>query len=352
MQDDGSTVMVESFFNTVAARMASHLREMLDASLDDFARFFEEYSSGNDFKTSHPHSEYHVMLYTRPPILIQHLHVDGSKISFDPPSQVIGGILQQCIRHIVNGTARIPRIESHLFGSESKLVVRNVHIDDEIVLNATKRVLAVLSKNLPGPQLYLHEYDIYQSLMDNKADEDISSFLRQHHTLEEFEVEIKAKNAQADDIMLVRVSAPLNLFNLDCRDLNEHLIKTVKRLRDKLVQYCIDDNTRLNKEIVKEYDEIASKVSVPADEVEVLVRTWQFLNEACDTTIYVLAFKIDEAKRRLMFLLDHAFMTRKLNIVQEIDQIQFLFLSFLFVTFQHRRCLLQTVNNNEITKHR
>ena len=317
MQDEGSTVMVESFFNTIAARMASHLREILDASLDEFARFFEEYSNGNDFKTSHPNSEYHVMLYTRRPILIQRLHVDGSQISFDPPSQVIGGMLQQCIRHIVNGTARIPRIESHLFGSKTKLVIRNVHIDDEIVLSATKRVLAVLSKNLAGPQLYLHEYDTYQNLIDDKADEDISNFLRQHHTLEEFEVEIKAKNAQADDIMLVRTSAPLNLFSLDCRDLNEHLKKTVKRLRDELVQYCIDDNTRLNKEIVRKYDEIASKVSVPADEVEVLVRTWEFLNEACDTTVHALAYKIDEAKHRLMFLLDHAFMTRKFNIVQE-----------------------------------
>ena len=54
MEDDGSTELVESFFNTVASRMAAHLRQLVNSSLEDFAKFFEEYSDGNDFKTIIP----------------------------------------------------------------------------------------------------------------------------------------------------------------------------------------------------------------------------------------------------------------------------------------------------------
>ena len=99
-----------------------------------------------------------------------------------------------CIKHIVNGATNIPRIESHLFDAKTKLIVRHVRIDEEIVENTTQRVLNVLTDNLPGPQLYLHEYDKYQNLLNNKSEAETTDFLRQTHTLDEFEEEIKQKN--------------------------------------------------------------------------------------------------------------------------------------------------------------
>jgi dynein heavy chain len=310
MEDDGTTDLVESFFNTVASRMAAHLRQLVNSSLEDFAQFFEEYSDGNDFKSKSPETEYHVMDFSRKPVFIQRLYADGPKIAFDPTNQDIRSMLQRCIKHIVNGAAHIPRIESHLFDSKTKLLVRHVRIDEEIVENTTQRVLYVLTKNLPGPQLYLHEYDQYQNLLNNKSEVETNDFLRQSHGLDEFEAEIKQKTALVNEIILKRIWAPLNLFNLDCRDLNEHLIKIVYKLREKLVQYCIEDNARLNKDIVREYDEIAATVSVPADEIEELVKTTDYLSKALESSIYKLSYKIGEAKDRLMFLLDYAIMPR------------------------------------------
>jgi dynein heavy chain, axonemal len=242
------------------------------------------------------------------------LYADGPKIAFDPPNQDIRSMLQRCIKHIVNGAAHIPRIESHLFDSKTKLLVRHVRHDEEIVDHSTQRVLNVFSKNLPGPKLYLHEYDEYQTLLNNKSETETIEFLRHAHGLDEFELEIKQKTALTNEIILKRISAPLNLFNLDCRDLNDHLIKNVQKLREKLVQYCIEENSRLNKDIVREYDEIATTVSVPADEVEELVRTTDYLAKALETSVYKLAYKIGEAKERLMFLLEYALMPRELFI--------------------------------------
>ncbi|CAF3510924.1 unnamed protein product [Rotaria socialis] len=309
MEDDASTDLVESFFNTVAARMAAHIRQLVNASLEDFARFFEEYSDGNDFKTKNPESQYHVMDFTRKPIFTQRLYADGPKLAFDPTNQDIRSMLQRCIKHIVNAAANIQRIESHLFDSKTKLLIRHVRNDEEIVENTTQRVLYALTKNIPGPQLYLHEYDAYQNLLNNKSESETVQFLHQTHALDEFEAELKQRTELANEIMLKRIWAPLNLFNLDCRDLNDHLIKIVHKLRSKLVQYCIDDNSKLNKEIVKEYDKIAATVSVPADETEELVKTAEYLNKALEVSVYKLAYKIGEAKDRLMFLLDHAIMS-------------------------------------------
>jgi dynein heavy chain, axonemal len=312
MEDDASTDIVESFFNTVATRMAAHLRQLVNASLEDFARFFELYIDGNDYQKQHSQSEYHVMNFSRKPVFLQRLYADGPKIVFEPANQDIRSILQRCIQHIVNGAAHIPRIESHLFDSKTKLLVRHVRTDEEIVDHTTQRVLHVLTVNYPGPRLYLHEYEQYQNLLNNKAENETMDFLRHAHALDEFEIEVKRKVELTNEIILKRISAPLNLISLDCRDINDHLIKNVDKLRDKLVQYCIEENSRLNKEIVREYDEIATTVSVPADEVEELVRTADYLSKALETSVYKLAYKIREAKQRLMFLLDYALMPCKL----------------------------------------
>lgn len=311
MEDDGSTELVESFFNTVATRMASHLRQLVNNSLEDFAQFFEQFAEGNDFRAKDPNYVYSALDFSRRSVFIQRLFADGPKIAFDPPNQEIRLMLERCVKHIVNGAAHIPRIESHLFDSKTKLLVRHVRSDEEIVNNTTQRVLQVFMKNLPGPQLYLHEYDQYQNLLNNKAESEVTEFLRHAHALTEFETEIQQRNALINEIIVRRITAPLNLISLDCRDLNDHLIRNVQKLRDKLVQYCTEENSRLNKEIVREYDEIATTVSVPADEIEELVRTADYLSKAMESLIYKLAYKIGEAKERLMFLLDYAIMSRE-----------------------------------------
>ena len=58
--------------------------------------------------------------------------------------------------------------------------------------------------------------------------------------------------------------------------------------------------------ICKQYDEISEKVGrTPSNTVE-LVEITEFLTQCLDATVYKLAFKIDEARQRLMFLLDNA----------------------------------------------
>jgi hypothetical protein len=61
--------------------------------------------------------------------------------------------------------------------------------------------------------------------------------------------------------------------------------------------------------ICKQYDEIAEKVSKQPTSTAELVETIEFLTECLENTVFKLAYKIEEARQRLMFLLDYSFMS-------------------------------------------
>ena len=63
-----------------------------------------------------------------------------------------------------------------------------------------------------------------------------------------------------------------------------------------------------NQRLCKVYDEIADKVSKQTTSTAELVETIEFLNKSIEETVFKLDFKIAEARRRLMFLLDYAVM--------------------------------------------
>ena len=51
----------------------------------------------------------------------------------------------------------------------------------------------------------------------------------------------------SDEITLLRITVPLSMFCLDCSDLNEDLAGRAKKLRDRLVKFCVDDNREQNR---------------------------------------------------------------------------------------------------------
>lgn len=75
--------------------------------------------------------------------------------------------------------------------------------------------------------------------------------------------------------------------------------------------------------ICKQYDEIQEKVSKTPGSTAELVEITQFLTQCMDATVYKLAFKIDEARQRLMFLLDYASMpSTLLNLKRILNQLK------------------------------
>ena len=49
------------------------------------------------------------------------------------------------------------------------------------------------------------------------------------------------------EISLLRISVPLSMFCLDCKALNADLCARAQKLKDRLVQFEVDENRDLNR---------------------------------------------------------------------------------------------------------
>ncbi len=50
-----------------------------------------------------------------------------------------------------------------------------------------------------------------------------------------------------DEIALMRITVPLGMFILDCKELNEELAQRAKKMREQLVSFEVDENRELNR---------------------------------------------------------------------------------------------------------
>ncbi len=111
-----------------------------------------------------------------------------------------------------------------------------------------KRVLAVYESNKVGPQRYLDTYKKYGDFINAKAEQEVTGFLK--HTqngLEDFEEWINRHTNIRNEINSMLLTVPLNMYSLDCNGLHETLKERVQRLKERLVQFCIDHNRDTNK---------------------------------------------------------------------------------------------------------
>ena len=246
--DDESLELPMKFFACIAAEMSNQLREMVVDSLDEFARFFEQYQHGNAF------AEYEELNYVRKPAISVRLFINDPKIDFQPGFKYVEKMLVNCFGIILKSAEQLARVEVELFPfAEYKThFLRSIRADEALVDKFIKRVLAVYDANKTGPQRYLNAYKKYADLMNTKADQDITAFLKNaDNQLEDFELQINKYAQLRSELTSLLLSVPLNLYSLDCAGLHESLKERVQRLRDRLVQHCVDDNRDANKSFVE-----------------------------------------------------------------------------------------------------
>lgn len=304
LEEDETLESPMKFFSGIAVEMSNQLRNLVVDSLAEFVAFFEQYKDGNFF------DQYVDLKFVRKSALIIKLYTEDPKIEFQPSFKQIELLIMNCFSYIIKSAEELPRVEVELFPFPEyrKYVIRSIRPDEQLVEDFIKRVLAVYEANKVGPQRYLDVYKKYADFLNTKADQDITIFLKKEIILEDFKIQIEKYSKIKKEITLMILSVPLNLYELECNGLHENLRDRVQRLKDRLVQFCLDHNRDTNKSTCKTYDEIADKVSrVPSSTAE-LVEIIAFLTECTESTIFKLEHKIAEAKKRLMFLLDYAIM--------------------------------------------
>ena len=79
-------------------------------------------------------------------------------------------------------------MECELFPAlqNQRLLLRSVHSDEYLVSQFKAEALKVYKTNIIGPQKYLSVYKKYADLLTGKADQEVTAFVAEQHSLEGF----------------------------------------------------------------------------------------------------------------------------------------------------------------------
>ncbi|CAH1793734.1 unnamed protein product, partial [Owenia fusiformis] len=301
--DNDPTDLVQELFSCVAALMSIQLRSMVINTLADFLTFFQIHEAGNDFGT-----EFSELQYVMKQVMIVKLRVEEPKIIFEPPFRECRDIILRCFSVIIQCGEGIPRVECELFPElkAQRLVLRSVKLEETLVTEYMDKAMEIFKKNTLGPQKYLNMYKKYAELLNNKAEQDVSAFLKESHSIQAFKQKIDSYRELKDEIALLRITVPLSMFCLDCQALNAELCHRAQKLRDRLVAFEVDENRDLNKAICKRYDEMADRVNEIPSTTEGLVELQQYFQSCREKHAEILKREVDKAADTLLSIIENA----------------------------------------------
>ncbi|XP_044289654.1 dynein axonemal heavy chain 3 isoform X4 [Varanus komodoensis] len=301
--DLDSSQQIEEYFASIAILMSLQLREMVINSLEDLVSFFKIHKDGNDFGET-----YHEMQFFVPQILVIKLDVKDPSIVFDPDMKACWDLIYRCFLEILNNAEGLPKVQVKLFPElkGDDLILRTVQEDEALVSEYVNKAAEIFDCNLVGPQKYLSVYRKYSDLLNNNAAKGVTEFLSQRHDLDDFVEKIDGLTKLKKEIASMHVTVPLGMFCLDASKLNEELCNRTQQLKDRLIEFEVNENREVNQSICNQYNVIADKVSEVPLTTEELVELTAYLKKASEVTVFKLRREIKEAIYRLEFLMDYA----------------------------------------------
>ena len=116
-------------------------------------------------------------------------------------------MIMNCFSYIIKSAEELPRVEVELFPFPEyrKYIIRSIRPDESLVENFIKRVLTVYEANKIGPQRYLDVYKKYADLLNTRADQEITTFLKKEIILEDFKFQIDRYSKIKNEITLMIV---------------------------------------------------------------------------------------------------------------------------------------------------
>ncbi|KAJ0065368.1 hypothetical protein NL108_007569, partial [Boleophthalmus pectinirostris] len=329
-KEQASSFSVE-LFNCAAALMSLQLRSLVVHSLQDLLCFFNIHKVQISKKSLEIRN-----MFTQVQVLVLKLQVQEDLMSFEPSLEQSWLHVHTAFMEIIRSAKDIPRVkhqlctrltsfnefqesqmkrcvlpfslqvECLLFPLLEELHLHTVHPEEQLLTDIINKAREVFDRNTVGPLKYLNEYEKYRTLLDGRAKQEVTEFLKEKHSLEGFSKKIESIRLIWTEIALMRVTVPLSMFCLHAHALNEDLCQRTEELRQLIVTYEVDENRDLNNKICQKYQDISDTIRSLPSNTEELVKLTQFIKNSSDVTVHRLMEEIEEAMIRLGFLLDHA----------------------------------------------
>eukprot|EP00095_Tigriopus_kingsejongensis_P002576 maker-scaffold274_size229011-snap-gene-1.23 protein:Tk02576 transcript:maker-scaffold274_size229011-snap-gene-1.23-mRNA-1 annotation:"hypothetical protein LOTGIDRAFT_210054" len=293
---------ITRFFNCISSLLSLQVRSMALASLKEFVLFMETYAAGNAF----PNGQYDDMAHILLPMLNLSLQSAHQKVEFNPSLEDTHDIITSCLQEMIMVTKEFPRVEQELFPDMrgKPLYLLSVNWEEDQVQRLYRRAMDILDRNIVGPKAYVSMYDKYDLLLNGKALEERDAFLSTEASLADFKTRMDGYVQLKREIQAIRNSALLNLFILDCHELNQSMVSLCQELYESLIKHQVDTNRLWNRNICNEFDKMATKLGDIPEQTKALVELQRYLKLSMSESLPELMSRINVATQRVLFLLD------------------------------------------------
>ncbi|RKO94242.1 dynein heavy chain and region D6 of dynein motor-domain-containing protein [Blyttiomyces helicus] len=309
------TERMEGFFRMVSFILGDQLRHIVRASVRDFLDLFD----GN-VATVGKRCE-----GARPVSFALRLQLDDTKLRLDPVPADVQATVEALLEGLLVAADRVPRIETQLFSTgqptstNARSGIANVRPEQciRVAFEATFPTFvadckAELKKNLTrlltAPQVYLHEFDRHGALVTKLADVDVSEFLKSEPSAEAMMNEVKRwkHHATVNIQSAYHYIVYFSLVELHCdeflRDLSDRSLALALKILDRLAH----DNRQSNTMVISSFEEIARTILTVPNNVDEMVALQKFIDTTRNVTMRKLEDSVEEAKKRLEFLITYS----------------------------------------------
>ena len=119
-----------------------------------------------------------------------------------------------------------------------------------IVQEHKANISSVIKRESQGPVNHAKQYDKYANLINKKADEEVENFLKEEHSFNEYEREVKKYQRLTKEITYnLQKVVRVGMFELHCDELIRSMAKRCENLMNKLLDRMLNEHFEMNKKL-------------------------------------------------------------------------------------------------------
>ena len=257
----------DSYYSSITTLQSNQLHTLIQDSLDEYVRYFEQHIAVDQLD---PFSS-ELLWSVEGAFTISMSFVSSSPV-FEPSFHDIERIVSQVMDQFVMSVSGIPRLGSNMSTGGRRVVhVPSVDLNDFNVLEARKRVLAVLQANTVAPKRLMALFDDYLYIMTMDVEQYLVEFLAAKHPLEDYEEAIQKYRAAGEAIMGTCVdNVRTGMYILECKEFKQTLADAAEKVALGLLHQIRQRVQDSNRSICESYSGMSAeigKVSGTTEEV-------------------------------------------------------------------------------------
>ena len=308
----------KSFFDAVATLMSNQVRSLIENSITAYEEFFKKYKK----KTYATAAEvvarkFDISSPIERSFLLLNIDTDGDKgtVKFKEPPHTVQTQLRNVIEDIVKQSCSLPRGENSFNPGENQQLWK-VSMDDVLVRGALETVDDVIKDNLQVVKQVLSLYSKYEYILTEKNK--LAVFLNDPtKTRDDYQDYITKYSKQKDDIINnLPCEVRMNMFLVDCKDINEKLIKECNELIAELERTISKNLREKADQMIFDYSNLTAKINQKGDNEDLLVATEKALAELKDVKKDEFVARYQDLLEWLMMLLRTSFKVSEEDLVK------------------------------------